>query len=379
MGQENVNLAQPIILAEGGYAPEDLVQLRQEQPLWREVDIYESQLAELFEVLHPDQMRAPDVEQQRARFVETKRQSGGAWVYYPWSGQLIHTVSEQDLSILITNRNKNLVTEEEQKRLRKCTVGILGLSVGNGMALAMAYSGIGTTLKIADFDTLETCNLNRLRAGIQNIGTPKITIAAQQIYEANPYMKVAQFPQGVQETDLEAFFGGDSPLQVVFDEIDDFKMKIKLRLHAKKHHIPVLMFTSLGDSILVDIERYDEDENLQPFHGLIGEITEEILEKKEITPDDIRRFSVQVVGAEYIPTPALKSVTEMGKRLVGRPQLYSTVAIDGGLAAYVVRQIMLENSLRSGRHLIKFSDLFGLQNQDLTDSDERKSLLNQLR
>lgn len=373
MGKKNMTT--PVILNEGTYTKEDLVRLRHEQSIWREADLYESQLAELFEVLHPELMRTADFEQQQKAFIESRQQAGGSYVYLPWSGNLLHIVSETDLSALVTNRNKNLITEDEQRKLKESAIGVLGMSVGNGIALAMAYSGIGKTLKIADFDKLETCNLNRLRAGMHNIGKPKITVAAEQIYEINPYLQVTQFPDGVNESDLGDFISGHQPLSIVFDEIDDFVMKIRLRQYAAQVGVPVIMLTSLGDNILIDIERYDLDSSTPIFNGLLGSIPNEILEG-EIGEKEKVKYAVQLVGLDYIPTRALQSLLEINKSLVGRPQLYSTIAIDGGLAAYLARRLLLGEALASGRHYLSLGKALGLEEN--ADEQVRRSTIDTL-
>lgn len=56
-------------------------------------------------------------------------------------------------------------------------------------------------------------------------------------------------------------------------------MKVRIRLHAKEHKIPVIMLTSLEDSILVDVERYDLHPDAEIFHGLIGDIKDDLLNK----------------------------------------------------------------------------------------------------
>lgn len=369
-------IKKPIILHEGTFSEADVSALRQEQKIFEEVDIYERQLVELFRVLHPaeseDGMAFEQFKKQRPAGV-----TAGTWAYYPWSGTLLHTVGAEDIRKLRTNRNQLLITAEEQQTLQKATVGVAGMSVGAGIALALVYSGISQTIKIADFDELDTSNLNRLRESLSAVGKPKVELAAQHLYELDPFADVQIFGKGIDDTNIDTFFN-DPKLSVVIDEIDDFKMKVQLRLYAKKYKIPLLMFTSLGDNILIDVERYDLESDLQPFHGLLGELVDEIVSKSEITKDDERRYAVLLVGQEYIPTRALASLPEMGRSLVGRPQLYSTIAVDGGLAAYVVRQLVLGNEPASGRYFVKFADLFNISDADLTQTDKRQDILKKL-
>lgn len=340
------------------------------------VDIYEIQLKELYEITYPGDTAHGNFED----FQNTKGagDEAGSWVYYPWNGVLMHCVNEEDLFAIRTNRNKELINAEEQAILRNAVVGVAGMSVGAGMAVALAYSGISRHIKLADFDMLSTANLNRLREPLYSVGQPKVVLTAQRILELDPFSRVDVYEHGLKDVDLDRFFA-EPDIDVIIDEIDDFKMKIQLRVKAKEKRIPLLMFTSLGDNILIDIERYDIDEDLVIFNNQLGTLTEEILAKKEISDEDAKRYAVQLVGQEYVPTRAMASLLEIGNTLVGRPQLYGTIAVDGGLSAYVVRQLLAgDGGLRSGRYFISFSDFFGLGRSDLEVTPERESVLNKI-
>lgn len=134
-------------------------------------------------------------------------------------------------------------------------------------------------------------------------------------------------------------------------------MKIRIRLEARKNKTPVVMLTSLGDNLLIDIERYDLEPNLPLFNGLIGKTPEEIL-SKPVRLEDKNRYAVQIVGKENVPQRAMESLKEIGKTLVGRPQLLSTITVGSGVAAYLAREIALGNNVQSGRKLISFFSTF---------------------
>ncbi|QQS18601.1 ThiF family adenylyltransferase [Candidatus Saccharibacteria bacterium] len=252
----------PVILREAAFSTEQVAHLR-EKPVWKEVDIYAGQIVELAEIRFPGDAEA------RQAFIEAHpaEELAGVWVYYPWSGVLLHCVSDEALFELRTNRNKLLITAEEQARLAACTVAVAGMSVGSGIALSCVYSGMSSTIKLADFDTLETANLNRLRESLTAVGAEKLALTMQRIYELNPFANVIPFENGVRDDNIDKFFQ-DPQTTVVVDEIDDFKMKVELRVKAKAYGVPLLMFTSLGDSILIDVERYDLDPALDVFNGL---------------------------------------------------------------------------------------------------------------
>jgi tRNA A37 threonylcarbamoyladenosine dehydratase len=52
-------------------------------------------------------------------------------------------------------------------------------------------------LKLADFDCLDLSNMNRIRAGIHDLRLPKTVLAARQIFEVDPYMRLTPFTDGL--------------------------------------------------------------------------------------------------------------------------------------------------------------------------------------
>lgn len=352
-----MNTSAPIILREGKHTESDVKDIRKREVL-KTLDVFEDQLKELYEVMHPDLKFSGDYEKRVGAFVEKRvqKKSAGDWIYYPWSKILLHTVNEKEHNLLRTNRNKNIITSDEQQKLIDFTVGIVGLSIGNAMAVTMAYTGIGNTMKIADFDTLETTNLNRIRSGLQYLSSSKIDITCQQIYEINPYANLITYPKGLKVETLKDCVFGDPKPQIIFEAIDDFEMKVRVRMAAREARIPLIMLTNLGDNLLIDVERYDLDPKTPLFNGLVGNAAEYIL-SGSISEEDKQRYAVQLVGRENIPERVFESVQEVGKSLAGRPQLMSTVTVGGGVAAMVARKIALKGPLSSGRKLIRLGDI----------------------
>lgn len=351
---------QPLILEAGKNTSEDLETLKRREKIWNTVDIYEQQLKELFEINNPSLVGSKDYEEQQKVFIKERTQQNdagliGNWIYFPWSGVLLHAVTEEEHLMLRTNRNRNLITPVEQKKLYEATVGIVGLSIGNTMALSLIHTGVGGALKLAEYDTLETTNLNRIRARLDQVGAPKLKITTEQIYEINPYARLELYPDGLNKKNIDDYVNKNPRPSIIIEAIDDFEMKIRIRLAARKAQIPVIMLTNLGDNILVDVERYDQDKELPLFNGLIGSLAEEILEKP-IPEEDKQKYAIEIVGKENIPKIAFESAMEVGKTLVGRPQLMSTLSVSGGIATYLARKIILDEPLPSGRRLVKLSE-----------------------
>ena len=353
----------PIIFAEGRSTPQDLRQLKDSYSIWEELDIYEAQLRELFEINNPKLVGSGDYEKQCAAFIHEhilnqENQLRGDWTYFPWSGRLVHMLGKEEYNLLRTNRNQNLITKEEQKKLLNFCVGIVGLSVGSNVAASLTYSGIANSIKLAEFDTLETTNLNRIKARVDQIGMRKIDITAQQVYEINPYAKLSFFDQGIDKNTLARFVLQDPKPKLIFEIIDSFEMKIHLRNLARQEGIPVIMITNLGDRVLIDVERYDLNRDIEFFNGRAGRVPQDMLERPDITSEDKHHYAVELAGVEHIPQRALDSVQEIGKSLVGRPQLASTVTIASGFSAYLTRKIALGENLPSNSWLVDFDNVF---------------------
>jgi len=87
----------------------------------------------------------------------------GVWVHYPWKNALVHILDIQEFTEVRTIRNRYKISTKEASELEKRKVGIIGLSVGHSIAMAMALERIAGEIRIADFDTLELSNMTRAR------------------------------------------------------------------------------------------------------------------------------------------------------------------------------------------------------------------------
>lgn len=361
MGKKQLRrkIDKPVIFKEGRYKKSEIKSFKKNNNIDGVIDIFELQLSELFEIDNPQLIYTKKVRKKKDVFIKNrlKNRRLGSWVYFPWNGKFIHMLGEKDYFRLRTNRNRNLITLSEQKKLEKSVVGIIGLSIGSAYARNLVQQGIARTLKLVEFDFLETTNLNRVYASVADLGLLKLQIIAKQIYELDPYWKLDFNTQGLNAGNLNNFLAGGEPVGLIIEAIDDLKMKIRLRLAARKYRIPVVMFTNLGDRVMIDIERYDIDKNSKMFNGVIGNVPEKILRRK-LTPKNINNFVTELVGLKNTPRRALNSLSLIGKELVGRPQLAGTVNISGGLSAFIARKIILGKNVPSGRYLFRFGSIF---------------------
>ncbi len=173
----------------------------------RVLDTFQDQLADIAESREPDRRFAVADREAAAQQWLDGRDSAlcGVWVFYPWSGSLVHLLAPKDFAELRTNRNRYKINAEEQERLGRARIGIIGQSVGNAVALTLALEGVGGELRLADPDSLGVSNLNRLRAGVLDLGCNKAVLAARQIAVLNPFLPVRVFPVRIDDDTLDTF------------------------------------------------------------------------------------------------------------------------------------------------------------------------------
>ena len=319
------------------------------------IDTIDAQVAELIKMQEPSRPWSDE-----DSLIAARQQLGdnpelyGTWVYYSWRNTLVHLLSEAEFVQVRTNRNQHKITASEQQTLRSKRLGIIGLSVGSGIALTMAMERTVGVLRIADFDDLELSNLNRLRSSVCNLGLPKAVIAAREIAEIDPYLKVEVFSSGVNADNIDAFLGGDrQPLDLLVEECDSLAIKILARVKARERGIPVIMETS--DRGMVDIERFDLQPDLGILHGrLSDEECQTVIDSGTWTPEMAARIMSPAETSERMKL----SISELGKSIGRWPQLASEVSSGAGVVTHLSRKILLGDKVLKGRKFLDPYELF---------------------
>ena len=306
------------------------------------VNAFDRQIKELFLIKNTHFVGEPKEKIYKTKefknFVKEKK-NDYVHFYYPWNNTVVKSVRSSDYFQLKTNRNRDLITQEEQEKLHKYKIAVLGMSVGSNIAFVLTQAGISREIVLADFDELETTNLNRIWAGVHQVGLNKAVIAARRIYEDNPYAEVKVFTKGIDVKTLEKLLM-DKKIDCIIEEVDDMRLKIDTRKLASKYKVPVLMVTDNGDWAVLHIERYDLgykkifdkdqgywDKRLSGYSG-----------KKDFADIVINDM---VGGPDKVDPNMLKSAGKVvAKELVSWPQLGSS-ALLGGIAVTVAVKNMV--------------------------------------
>ncbi|GAA2326205.1 ThiF family adenylyltransferase [Streptomyces kunmingensis] len=319
-------------------------------------DRIDDQLTELARCLHPE--RALSGARLHAAVKElcagTDRHRYGTWVWYPWSGRLVHVLPEAEFRRLRADRNRDKITAVQQRRLRGCRIGVIGLSVGNSAALTCAMEGVGGSFRLADFDQLGLSNLNRLRAGVHDLGLAKTVLCARQMYETDPYLDIELWQEGITEDNLEAFFGAAGrPLDLLIEECDTTWVKVAAREHARGRRVPVLM--DMNDRGMLDVERFDQEPARPLFHGRAGDITAQ--DVRALDPAGTLAFLLQVCDTDRLSPAMSDALGRIGSTLSSWPQLASGVQLGGALVTDTARRILLGEPVGSGRYYVDLEAL----------------------
>lgn len=348
----------PVFISKERYADKDKFQSFLEEYSDKTVlDLFASQKQELIRIRNPrKRLTADEIGQQYREWADGKIiETEGVWVYYPWSGRLLHLVDESEFIELRTSRNQYKITPGEQQDLANRTIGIIGLSVGHSVALSIATERACGKLKLADFDTLELSNLNRIRTGLHNIGVNKCIITAREIAEIDPFLQIECFPEGITKDNLDGFLLDGGKMDILVDECDDIALKISSRIRAAALGIPVVMETS--DRGMLDVERFDNEPERPIFHGFLQGLP---LEKfDQISEEDRLPLVLRIVNAINGSKRGKVSLVEIGQSIGTWPQLASAVTLGGGVVTDVCRRILLNQFHESGRYYIDLEELVG--------------------
>lgn len=319
-------------------------------------DEIEGQLRELIKSAHPSvkikTSEYPCLIEKHLNGIDLRNY--GVWVYYPWSNKLIHLLDEAEFVEVRTNRNRYKITSEEQHLLSKKVIGIVGLSVGQSIALTIAMERICGELRLADFDVAELSNLNRLRTGLHNLGLQKTVIAAREISEIDPYLNVTLFNEGLTRNNIEQFFTTGGKMDLLVEVCDGLDVKILSRFKARELKIPVVMDTN--DRGMVDVERYDLEPDRPILHGLAGDLDPDKI--SNLSNEDKIPYILKMIGADSISTRLKSSMLEVEQSINTWPQLASSVALGGAVTTDVCRSIFLDRFHDSGRYYIDLDEIF---------------------
>ncbi len=133
-------------------------------------------------------------------------------------------------------RNIGIVSYEEQEKIRKSTVAIMGVG-GLGAPLAINLALIGCeSFIVVDFDVVERSNLNRLPYSTDKIGQRKIDVLEEQLKGINEKINIKKYLT-VSEANIDEVLQN---VTIVALTLDGPVASILIARKARELHIPLV-------------------------------------------------------------------------------------------------------------------------------------------
>lgn len=290
---------------------------------------------------------------------EHLRNSYGEWVYYPLNRHLVHYAPRFWHRLALIVRNSILLNDpsmtvswyDVRKKFENSVISIAGCSVGNNIITSAVMLMRPLYIKIADSKDYQVNNANRVRLLYSDFGRNKAIVTAEQLHATDPFFKISVYSEGIHNGNVNDFVFGNPAVSepastLIIEETDDPDTKILLREKARSRNIPVVMVTDIGSAEQIDIRRFDLDNKISLA---VGVSDGELYEKRDEWQRDLAdrekffEFAFSMSGREQLTVPEFKRIIlqEVPMQFAGIPQLGSTAAAAGGIAADVISRIIL--------------------------------------
>jgi molybdopterin/thiamine biosynthesis adenylyltransferase len=141
-------------------------------------------------------------------------------------------------------RNYGVFSEQEQERLRKSRILIVGCGgIGGTVALILARSGIEKFI-LVEFDAYDTTNMNRqISCFADTLGRNKAEVIGDDILRINPHAEVEIYPRLLNHTEIGQLI---PRVDIVFPAADDYAFSILIFREAKRQGKPALFVVPSG-------------------------------------------------------------------------------------------------------------------------------------
>src|SRR5947207_2912290 len=119
------------------------------------------------------------------------------------TGQEIELPPHDEFYAQLTARNRGLISDEEQQRLRSAHLLIAGCgSIGGAVIEPLVRMG-AEYLVLAEPDGYDLHNMNRQSVRLQDLGQNKAEVFQERMWDVNPYASIRVEPHGITDENVE--------------------------------------------------------------------------------------------------------------------------------------------------------------------------------
>jgi tRNA threonylcarbamoyladenosine dehydratase len=241
----------------------------------------------------------------------------------------------------LTARNRGLIGDAEQWRLRTSRVLVAGCGSIGGAAVEPLVRLGAENLVLAEPDVYELHNLNRQNATLDDVGKNKALALAARCRAINPHATVEVQPAGVTSATVTELLD-DTVLAI--DGVDvttasALACKYLLHVHAHQRQVPVVSGYDIAGVQMVLVYDY-RNPRVDVMAGRVGSGAPAIL-------DEPLRFLARVTPLPVLPeeiVPLLRR--QLLQRDEGFPQLVYTALLFGVLAPRIALDLLAGRPVR---------------------------------
>lgn len=224
-----------------------------------------------------------------------------------------------------------------QVKLKNMTVGIVGLGgTGSLVAQQLAHLGVGHFLLI-DPDTIETTNLNRVvGARYDDVGRPKVTVAATMLESINPKAKSLALQEDIRDT------------QTVRSLLDADFFFCCTDSHGSRAVLTQFAYQYLVPGIDMGVAIYISESSVSRISGRVqmlapglpclicGNVLDAEMVRRDLLTDEARKADSYIIGVDA-PQPAVISINSTVASLAVTMFLSAITGIPATARHYQIR------------------------------------------
>jgi tRNA threonylcarbamoyladenosine dehydratase len=269
------------------------------------------------------------------------------------NGQEIELPPHDEFYRQITIRNRGLISDDDQQRLRTSNILIAGCGSVGGAAVEPLVRLGAENLTLAEPDGYDLHNINRQSTRLQDIGRNKAEVFQEGMRDINPFAVVSVEPHGITPENVERVV---QQAAVVLDAVDvttkpPLRAKFLLHKAARQYRKPVIAGYDIAGLQMLLVYDY-RDPSVQVMNGRIRE--EEI---DSILPFD---FLYRVIISWPIPPLPMEIIPVLSRQISGEssgfPQIVYTCHLFGVLATRATLDILAGRPVR-GKTLVDVNDV----------------------
>jgi molybdopterin/thiamine biosynthesis adenylyltransferase len=239
-----------------------------------------------------------------------------------------------------TSRNRRLISDADQQRLRRSEILVAGCGSIGGAAVEPLVRLGAERFTLAEPGEYDVSNLNRQRFTLADVGRNKAAVQAERAVAINPFTRIELEEDGITDANVRLV---TERAAVIIDGVDvtaveAIQAKVALHAAAARVGVPVVCgydVAGLQALIVYDYRR----PGLRPFDGRISPV-----EAAGLTPVS---FLARVVPKTAIPIEILGVLRELAAGSTEPfPQLVYTADLFGVLAARAVLELLAERPVR---------------------------------